>query len=66
MTTVYSFNYLTNTCMFQYFVTNNHLQLHYILQASMMSDTGSYRSDNEDTLHRTVTPARADKVSFTK
>ena len=30
----------------------------------MMSDTGSYRSDNEDTLRRTVTPARADTVSF--
>ena len=29
-----------------------------------MSDTGSYRSDNEDTPHRTVTPAHADKVSF--
>lgn len=29
-----------------------------------MSDTGSYRSDAEDTLHKTVTPARADTVSF--
>lgn len=30
-----------------------------------MSDTGSYRSDAEDTLQRTVTPARStDTVSF--
>ena len=58
-----SVNYLANG--FQYFVTNNQLQTHYFLQASMMSDAGSYRSDNEDTLHRTVTPARADTVSFT-
>jgi len=29
-----------------------------------MSDTGSYRSDAEDTLRKTVTPVRADTVSF--
>lgn len=33
-------------------------------QATIMSDAGSYRSDTEDTLQRTVTPAHADTVSF--
>ena len=32
------------------------------MQATIMSDTGSYRSDTEDAFQRTVTPAR-DMVS---
>jgi len=34
------------------------------MEATIMSDTGSYRSDTEDTIQRTVTPTR-DMVSST-